>query len=61
MEKNKRLTPIKAARAKCLDCMCGNRAEVRLCPSKDCALWIYRFGCTPESNRAKRYFAENVD
>lgn len=61
MEKNKRLTPIKAARAKCLDCMCGNRAEVRLCPSKDCPLWYYRFGYTPESNRVNRYFAENAD
>jgi len=28
----KRLTPMKAIRAKCLDCSAGNAAEVRYCP-----------------------------
>ena len=41
------LTPMKAIRAKCLDCVCGNPNEVRLCPSKDCTLWPYRFGHNP--------------
>ena len=44
MEENKRLTRKKAIRAKCIDCMCGNTAEVRRCPSKNCSLWPYRMG-----------------
>lgn len=42
------LTPLKAIRANCLDCMCGQRKEVRLCPSTDCPLYIYRFGHNPK-------------
>ena len=29
---------------KCIDCMCGQLAEVRLCPSRDCPLYSYRMG-----------------
>lgn len=39
-----KLTPIKAIRAKCLDCVCGNEREVRECKTKDCSLWNYRMG-----------------
>lgn len=39
-----RLTRSKAIRAKCLDCCCGNSAEVRKCPIAWCPLWIYRMG-----------------
>lgn len=42
--------PLKAIRLKCLDCMCGNPVEVRLCPCDDCSLYPYRFGHNP--NRA---------
>ena len=38
------LTPLKAIRAKCIDCCGGSRHEVRLCPVAACALWPYRFG-----------------
>ena len=41
------MTPLRAIRAKCLDCCCGQVAEVRRCPSKSCALWPYRFGKNP--------------
>ena len=41
------LTPIKAIRAHCLDCMCGQSNEVKLCPSKDCSLYPYRLGKNP--------------
>lgn len=41
------LTPIKAIRAKCLDCCCGQYKEVELCPSADCPLYPYRFGKNP--------------
>ena len=40
-------TPLQAIRAKCLDCMCGQLAEVRLCPCEDCALYPYRMGHNP--------------
>ena len=43
----KRLTPIKAIRAKCLDCCCGNQNEVKLCPINDCPLYPYRLGKNP--------------
>lgn len=43
----KRLTPMKAIRAKCLDCCCWNVNEVRLCPVRDCALYPYRDGHNP--------------
>ena len=34
----------KAIRLKCLDCCCGNSAEVRKCPATHCPLWYYRMG-----------------
>ena len=47
----KRLTPIKAIRAKCLDCCCWQANEVRLCPVRDCALYPYRMGHNPYITR----------
>ena len=44
----KRLTPIKAIRAKCLDCSYGQAQEVRLCPLKKCPLYPYRMGRRPK-------------
>lgn len=41
------LTPLKAIRAKCLDCCCWQPTEVRLCPVKDCPLYPYRMGHNP--------------
>jgi hypothetical protein len=41
----KRLTPLKAIRAKCVDCSGGNTYEPEKCESKDeCPLWPYRLG-----------------
>lgn len=40
---------MKAIRAKCLDCTCGESKEVDLCPAEDCPLWDYRFGKTPKN------------
>ena len=40
-------SPIKAIRAKCIDCCCGQKAEVRKCVSTDCALWPFRMGVNP--------------
>ena len=47
MENNGILTPIKAIRSHCLDCMCGQATEVRLCPVADCSLYPYRMGHNP--------------
>lgn len=47
----KELTPIKAIRAKCLECCCDQVVEVRLCPSDDCPLWEYRMGHRPARSR----------
>ena len=44
------LTPIKAIRAKCIDCSCGSLREVRECHMKDCSLWTYRMGKRPKND-----------
>lgn len=43
----KHIPPLKAIRLKCLDCMCGNDAEVRRCDLTACSLHPYRFGSNP--------------
>ena len=40
-------TPIKAIRAKCLDCSGDSSHEVRQCPILDCALHPFRQGKNP--------------
>jgi hypothetical protein len=58
--------PQKAIREKCLDCCCGNAAEVRKCVAVDCSLWPYRVGTNPFrkkrelSSRQKRERAERL-
>jgi hypothetical protein len=34
-------SPLRAIRAKCLDCSAGSRAEVRQCAATSCALWPF--------------------
>ncbi|NLE95522.1 MAG: hypothetical protein GX600_07565 [Dehalococcoidia bacterium] len=46
-------TPIRAIRAQCIDCCCGSKHEVELCPAVECALWSYRFGVRPETAAAQ--------
>lgn len=43
--------PVKAIRAKCLDCCCDQVNEVKLCPVEDCPLWPFRFGKNPYRTR----------
>ena len=45
--------PLKAIREKCLDCCCGNAAEVRKCVADDCALWPYRMQTNPFRKKRK--------
>jgi hypothetical protein len=40
------MTPMKAIRAKCLDCN-STASEVKLCPCTDCPLWPFRLGKNP--------------
>lgn len=51
------LTPIKAIRAKCLDCCCGSANEVKQCPCKSCSLHPFRFGKNPY-RKAREYTPE---
>ncbi|MDO4982162.1 MAG: hypothetical protein Q4E35_01235 [Eubacteriales bacterium] len=41
-------SPLKAIKAKCLDCMGGHKKEVKLCPSVECPLWNFRNGHKPK-------------
>jgi hypothetical protein len=40
-------SPIKAIRAKCVDCSGGSVAEARRCHLTHCALWAFRMGVNP--------------
>ena len=53
------LTPIKAIRAKCLDCVCWQPKEVRLCPSEKCPLHPYRMGHRPKGDNDTEDEAED--
>lgn len=48
--------PVKAIRAKCIDCMCGQVTEVQLCTCTDCALYPFRMGKNPY--RKKQEYTE---
>ena len=57
-------TPIKAMRAKCLDCTCGSRIDIRKCTVIDCALYPYRFGKRPTQaiiDTINKFYAGNVE
>lgn len=41
------LTPIKAIRAKCKDCCCGQVKEIAACTVTKCSLYPYRMGRRP--------------
>ena len=41
------ISPLRAIRAKCLDCSCYQLAEVRLCEAIKCPLWPFRAGKHP--------------
>ncbi len=44
------LTPIKAIRAKCLDCCVGQFIEVKMCTCETCPLYPYRLGHRPKKD-----------
>lgn len=43
----KRISPLKAIRLKCLDCCCGSGYEVKLCTAEKCPLHPFRDGHNP--------------
>lgn len=43
----KRISPLKAIRLKCLDCCCGSSYEVKLCPCTNCPPYPFREGHNP--------------
>lgn len=47
-----KMTPTKAIRAKCLDCCCGERSEVKACTATNCPLWTFRLGKNPNRKRS---------
>lgn len=49
----------RAIRLKCLDCCCGNAAEVRLCPIQACPLWRFRMG-TESKDKKEAFSGEKV-
>lgn len=58
------MRPLKAIRAKCLDCSAGQAAEVRRCPLEKCPLYPYRMwhrpkqsSYTPETPNAEKTLA----
>ena len=55
-EDQKILTPLRAIRAKCIDCSAGSMKEVRECVMLDCALYPYRLGKSP--NRKPRILTD---
>ena len=50
-------SPLKAIRAKCLDCCCEQLNEVKYCPASNCPLHPFRFGRNPF--RAKRELTDD--
>ena len=50
--------PLKAIREKCIDCCCGNTAEVRKCVAVDCALWPFRMSTNPFRKKRELSVAE---
>lgn len=55
-ENTKVMTPMKAIRAKCLDCCGGQYSEVKMCPCTNCPLYDFRLGKNP--NRKPRNLTE---
>ncbi len=54
------LTPIKAIKAKCMDCSCGSFIEVRECTITDCPLYPYRMGHRPGHRPKKNVGGSDV-
>lgn len=53
MDENKKITsPLKAIKAFCIECNCGQASEVPRCPCTDCPLYEFRRGKNPYRKQA---------
>ena len=50
----------KAIRAKCLDCCCGNAAEVRRCPAVNCPLHDFRMGTVKKGTYSEEEESDEI-
>ena len=48
---SEKISPVKAIRAKCIDCCVGEMAEVRNCQIEKCPLYPFRMGKNPYRSR----------
>lgn len=48
---NEITNPVKAIRAFCLECSCGQTSEVKACPMYRCPLYPFRMGKNPYRQR----------
>ena len=53
-------TPIKAIRAKCLDCVNGQIYEINKCHIVKCPLWEYRTGHRPKTEVGADFSQEEI-
>lgn len=44
-------SPLKAIRAKCMECSCDSISEIKNCPIEKCPLFPFRFGRNPFAKR----------
>ena len=56
-----RIGRAKAIRLKCIDCCCGNTAEVRKCPATNCPLWRFRMGKEIKDDTCENFDAFSDD
>lgn len=50
---DKTMTPLKAIRAKCIECSNGSVGEVRKCVSPACPLFPFRMGHKPKTSKQR--------
>ncbi len=51
---HRKIAPIAAIRARCLDCCVGQPGEVRKCVAVECPAWPFRMGVNPWHGRDGR-------
>jgi len=56
-------SPLKAIKAKCLDCSGGKKSEIRNCNIEHCPLFLFRFGRKPKlpERRGRKLINLNLD
>lgn len=55
----KKITPIKAILAKCLECSAGQVSEIRNCLIPTCQLYPYRMGHRPKADKEENHVDSN--